>query len=594
MDALTQHLHTLFTDHEEKVFLDHFGQYVNLINKERFIINLDDAMKYIGFTRKDSAKRLVTKYFQEGDDYIIFKNESMSIEGGRPCETTLLSSDTFKEFCLIANTTNSRRIKSYYVKLEQAIMSYIMQNNERLQNLLDRKHKKKLYELGETLYVRQDTAGVNIFKVGSTNNMNRRQKGYGSHTLNDSFVYTLCCNDAKLMERVVHHHLRRYALPNKPDYFNLTLDEVVEVIRVSHYYIDIPYTRGSPWISPADTLRMVGASSKCALLARMEELVRKANLDELDTIPDIPDKQENIKRKKIMDTLSLPKPVPEPESDPKSELPGSIAENEEPAQPSKNDEEEKENQDLQPSTVPTNIESEAKLPPNPTDFSRFMSECTEVQDDAKAVWNEITCMYRLWSRCTEPRHAQLAAFFKERGFKKTHAYNPDTQVNATALLGFRLIPLKPLSFENPATNDYEAFLCNNCVRNVTGRVTKKELGEAFVAWKNDPTYTYITDADKTALFRLCASHSLQSTVHDGTRIREGFYGLSMIGKERVGQKLNSTSRKGVEQIDQSTGEVVNKFDSVTKAAMEVGLSISAISTAISSNRSRRGFSYRYA
>jgi len=114
-----------------------------------------------------------------------------------------------------------------------------------------------------------------------------------------------------------------------------------------------------------------------------------------------------------------------------------------------------------------------------------------------------------------------------------------------------------------------------------------------VAWKNDPTYTYITNADKKALFKLCASHSLQSTVHDGTRIREGFYGISMIGKENVGQKFNTTIRKCVEQIDQNTGEVVNKFNSLTEAAMAVGLSISAISTAISSNRTRRGFFYRY-
>jgi hypothetical protein len=472
------------------------------------------------------------------------------------------------------------------VKLEEAIMLYIVQNNERLQSLLlEKNHKTKLYELGDTLYVRQDKAGVDIFKVGSSINMNRRQKSYGSHTLNNSFVYTIRCHDAKLTERVVHHHLRKYALPNKSDYFSLTLDEVVEVIRISHYYTDLPYARGSPWISPTDTRQMMGnvtdassMASKSALLERMEEVVRKANLDEWTTTT-IPEIQQKKDIEQEADTLSLPKPVPEPEHLVPERA--GVAKHEEPGQPSE------ENQDL----VPTKIKSEANLPPNPSDFNGFMSECLEVKDGAKAVWNEITCMYRLWSRCTEPRHAQLSAFFKERGFKETYLYNPYTRVNATAILGFELIPLKPLSL--PATTDYEAFVSGHCVRNVTGRVTKKELGEAFVAWKNDPTYTYITNADKKALFKLCASHSLQSTVHDGTRIREGFYGISMIGKEDVGQKFNTTIRKCVEQIDQNTGEVVNKFNSLTEAAMAVGLSISAISTAISSNRTRRGFFYRY-
>jgi len=48
---------------------------VNLINKERFIITLDDAMQHIGFTRKNNAKRLITKHFHEGTDYIISRKK---------------------------------------------------------------------------------------------------------------------------------------------------------------------------------------------------------------------------------------------------------------------------------------------------------------------------------------------------------------------------------------------------------------------------------------------------------------------------------------------------------------------------------------
>ena len=591
MDAFTQHLHTLFTDHEEKVFLDHFGRYVNLINKERFIINLDDATEHIGFANKGNAKRLLTKYFQEGTDFIIIKNKST--ECGRPSETMLLSSNTFKEFCLVANTENSRRIKSYYVKLEEAIL-------ERLHNLLQKKQKQKnkLYELGDTLYVRQETTGADIFKVGSTTNMNRRQKGYGSHTLNNSFVYTLRCNDAKLMERVVHHQLRKYALPNKPDYFNLTLDEVVDAIRISHYYIDLPYTRGSPWISPADThhvINITDTTSKCALLEKMEEVVCNANSYERTTIPDI--RQQEPEHYRFPEQIESKTATTTTHEEHEEEEPGQQSSETE----NRMEEEEKipilpDTTDIAAPTESTTIQNddsnEANLPPNVTDFDKFMTECLKVEDGAKAVWNEISCMYRLWSRCTEPRHAQLWDFFKERGFKKTYVYNPETQVNATALLGLKLVPLQPLSLPN--NTDYEAFLSAHCVRNVTGRVTKKELGEAFVAWKNDPTYTHITNADKTALFKLCACHSLQSTVHDGTRIREGFYGISMIGKENVGKKFNTAIRKCVEQLDMRTGKVVNKFDSMTNAAMAVGLSVSAISTAISSKRVRGGFFYRYA
>jgi hypothetical protein len=89
----------------------------------------------------------------------------------------------------------------------------------------------------------------------------------------------------------------------------------------------------------------------------------------------------------------------------------------------------------------------------------------------------------------------------------------------------------------------------------------------------------------------CNERFLASTVHTGERIRFGFYGVSLKGQENVGKKSKKGNRKLVEMID-GANNVVKTFESITHAANEIGVTISAISLAISSKKSRNGFFFR--
>ena len=72
-NKLQDMLNSEFTTNEQQIFLEHFQEFLNRDND--FIINIEFAFKWIGFTRKDNAKCLLQKYFVINKDYIIFINK---------------------------------------------------------------------------------------------------------------------------------------------------------------------------------------------------------------------------------------------------------------------------------------------------------------------------------------------------------------------------------------------------------------------------------------------------------------------------------------------------------------------------------------
>ena len=118
-------------------------------NPNDFIVNFDEVYKWIGFTRKDNAKRLLESkniekknLFEINKDYIIkMKTPTFPLErgkvNGRPIEHILLSINCFKKFCLMAGTSKSTLIYDYYIKMEEIITKYIEnKHKENIENNL--------------------------------------------------------------------------------------------------------------------------------------------------------------------------------------------------------------------------------------------------------------------------------------------------------------------------------------------------------------------------------------------------------------------------------------------------------------------------
>jgi len=94
-----------FSENQQQIFVASFYTFLKYDLKKDFVIDFDNVWKWLGFTRKDNAKRLLEKFFTIDIDYkIVFLTSEENSIIGRPSETILLNINTFKKFCLKAGT----------------------------------------------------------------------------------------------------------------------------------------------------------------------------------------------------------------------------------------------------------------------------------------------------------------------------------------------------------------------------------------------------------------------------------------------------------------------------------------------------------
>jgi hypothetical protein len=151
-DKLIELIKANFNEDDNKLFELSYKLYTSTKdNPDEFIISLDDVYKWVGFSRKDHAKTLLTKDFKENIHYKIslpFRRErsaSSNIhlkKGGENKELILLNIETFKKFCMKANTSQSDKIYDYYIKMEKIIFKYIEKKYKEQSNIIQQKDKQ--------------------------------------------------------------------------------------------------------------------------------------------------------------------------------------------------------------------------------------------------------------------------------------------------------------------------------------------------------------------------------------------------------------------------------------------------------------------
>jgi hypothetical protein len=99
---------------------------------------LDNIWKWLGFSQKDSAKRILEKNFIVNIDYIFLVHKQVEQKkgsGGHNKEIIKLNINTFKRYCLKAGTKKADEIHNYFIKLEHVLQEIILEesNEVRLQ-----------------------------------------------------------------------------------------------------------------------------------------------------------------------------------------------------------------------------------------------------------------------------------------------------------------------------------------------------------------------------------------------------------------------------------------------------------------------------
>lgn len=138
-----------FTTDEQKLFVQSFQAYLQYgTDDSAFVVDLDHVWEWLGFTRKDSCKKILHKYFQKDTHYIeriLLRNlaeQDSSHWGGNNRMKTVMTVNTFKKLCMKAATQRADDVCDYYIKMEQIMHNYVHKRlHERSEHILQLQHQ---------------------------------------------------------------------------------------------------------------------------------------------------------------------------------------------------------------------------------------------------------------------------------------------------------------------------------------------------------------------------------------------------------------------------------------------------------------------
>ena len=152
---LVQKVKNNFSNYEQQLFVSSFYCYLNYNSKTDFVIDLDNVWKWLGFSQKDAAKRVLEKNFVPNKDYNVLLHKPVEqkktflnpqvgeskkdTRGGHNRETIMLNVDTFKKFCLKAGTKKADEIHDYFLKLEELLHETLQEESTELKLQLEQK-----------------------------------------------------------------------------------------------------------------------------------------------------------------------------------------------------------------------------------------------------------------------------------------------------------------------------------------------------------------------------------------------------------------------------------------------------------------------
>ena len=270
-----------FNDNQQQLFVASFYCFLNYDKKNDFVIDFDNVWKWLGFTRKDNSKRLLEKFFIIEIDYkIIFRRteeNKIKVETrGRKEENIMLNVNTFKKFCLKADTKKADEVHDYYVRLEELLQETLNEESNELRKQLMYKeeeknklndnfielseihfklqenHKRILYKntrhklkKGPCLYLIRNPdidETKKMTKIGTTKNVNIRRSTYITY-FEPEFLYIIFTNSNKLLEdNLKIKFIENITNSSEEWIIGIDVEEIISFIEMQASLLNIKFT----------------------------------------------------------------------------------------------------------------------------------------------------------------------------------------------------------------------------------------------------------------------------------------------------------------------------------------------------------------
>ena len=232
-------LNEKFTEEQQKWYIAMLFMYLNYHPTMDFPINLEIAVKILGFAHKRNAKRTLENNFTLNEDYKVIKlPREQKQNAGRCEEEIMLNMDTFKHLCMLVKTSEGKAVRKYYVTLESINNEIIKMEIQKQLEEKDEKLKKLTrvinHEITEIVYVFECKYkdGI-VYKIGRTKNGNRRESELITGNINGEMIFTLSCLNNNLIEKLAHQLLDNYRMDINREWFNCDLQVIINALNYS-------------------------------------------------------------------------------------------------------------------------------------------------------------------------------------------------------------------------------------------------------------------------------------------------------------------------------------------------------------------------
>ena len=597
-----------FNESEQQLFIASFYSYLNYHKTDDYIVDLDNIWKWLGFTNKANAKKLLLQYFLQDKDYKISLDASIKqkvIEinnkqnftphpggakkkGGQNIQKFYLNVKTFKSLCLKAGTKKADEIHEYYIKLEELIQEVLEEEASEMKNkllikdnelnekdnLLKNANQDKFKTIEKTLVSQFPVNNECIYfgtidntndkqekliKFGHSNNLPLRvqdhHKTYDNFILRDVFKVH---NRQEIENAIKSHpkiksHLRSIEVNGYNKHEILAYDATYFTInRLSKYIKDI-ITEKTYNIENFNKLIEENNNYKT-------EVERLANENEELKISNNEFREKNEKLEFSLKTLKT-----------NYEINKNI----------------KENNNI--------LENNFNIQPNlKSKFDKFISECCILHNDLEVDSTTIAGQFRIYNR-EKPTKLLFENFNK---YMRTRflANRLKNQTSNQVCHGYKGIALKTIEYKKLySSNEVEDFLFENCLFSPNYRESTNKIIEEFINYKknNDLLINNNESKDIKNYLKNCQYivggpirlHNIDATF-------EGYYGIVLKNDLENNERICTASTgKSVQKIDANTKEVLNTWSSIAKAALSEKFSSAKMSRAIKNNNLVNGCYY---
>lgn len=589
-NALLTKIQENFTTFEQQLFLSSFYCFLNYDKNIDFVVDLDDVWRWLGFSQKFNAIRLIESNFKINVDY---KNVSSSESdeeqevhspdksgsdkqkkhGGHNKQPIKLTIRCFKLLCLKAQTKKAGEIHEYYMKMEEVLHQVLDDETSELRRQLEQQNtiistltvtsntlkQEKRRAVEKTLITQfpvnteciyfgtidnTNSDNEKLIKFGHTNNLGTRVADHHKKYVNFILVAAFRVQNKVEIENLIKthpkikRHIRTIEVSGKNKTEIIAYDSTNFTIeRLTKHITDIIHSR----IYNIDNFnRMLKRneeleSAHTVLTAEIEskdKIITKQTL-ELNELRAISDKQ-----KQDLEIVA------------------------------------KDNQSVYQNELLTDDETTQKI-------TEFVNTMCIVRPDVEECSVHLEGRFRLWHQqkpTKEMFHAlknYMDIRFKAKRIDRNHGYQ-----------GIKLKEVeykKTLTPQNELYN-VETFLFERCKFSDNGKILNSVLLQEYQNWKTSVNFDIQTNDMKDIKAYLNASpHALKATVFTESGTNEGYYGLSM--RENYYQKnnnmaVNITTGKKVEKREVKTNNLLGVWDTIVKAASSECVSAAKMSRCV--------------